>query len=83
MTWRGLAADDHRVAAAAGQRRRRRVASGSRLSRRWSSVGDLEIGAEPDRAAVGSKRAGQQIDQRRLAGAVRPDDADPVAALDA
>ena len=35
------------------------------------------------RAAIGRIRAGQQVDQRGLAGAVRPDDADAVAALHA
>ncbi len=33
--------------------------------------------------ASGGELAGQQAEQRRLAGAVRPDDADPVAAQDA
>ncbi len=42
----------------------------------------LDIGAEPDRAAVGRAAAGQHVDQRGLAGAVRADDADAVAALD-
>ena len=77
-----LAADHDAVAAAAGQR-----------------VGDGDVGieavamlverrdrqrrAEPDRAGVRRQHAGQQIDQRGLAAAVRPDDADAVAALDA
>jgi hypothetical protein len=41
----------------------------------------LEIGTQPDATAVGCARAGQKIDQRGLAGAVRPDDADAIAAL--
>ena len=45
--------------------------------------GELEIGAEADRAGVRRERAGEEIEQRRLAGAVRADDADAVAALDA
>ena len=45
--------------------------------------GDRDVGAEPHGAAVGRQRAGQQIDQRGLAAAVRADDADAVAALDA
>jgi hypothetical protein len=36
-----------------------------------------------DLALVGRQLAGQQLEQGRLARAVRPDDADPVAALDA
>ena len=55
-------------------------ASGSRLRGVWSSVSDLQIGAELHLARVRRERAGQQIDQRRLAGAVRTDDADAVAA---
>src|SRR6202000_202668 len=43
----------------------------------------LDIGAEPDAAAVRLVGTGQQIDQRGLAGAVRPDNAEPVASLDA
>ena len=41
-----------------------------------------EVGAEPHLAGIGHQRAGQQVEQRRLAGAVRADDADPVAAHD-
>ena len=36
-----------------------------------------------DLAAVGCKLAGEQLEQRRLAGAVGADDTDPVAALNA
>ena len=42
-----------------------------------------EVGAEPHLAGIGRQRAGQQIEQCRLAGAVGADDADPVAAQDA
>ena len=43
----------------------------------------LDIGAEADGAAIRRAGAGQHVDQRGLAGAVRPDDADAVAALHA
>ena len=43
----------------------------------------LEIDAEPQRAGIRRQRAGQKADQRGLAAAVRADDADAVAALDA
>ena len=58
------------------------VASGSSLSRRWSRRRHPEIGAEPDRAGVGRQRAGEEVQERRLAGAVRADDPEPVAAQD-
>ena len=45
-------------------------------------VGDLQAGAVLDRAAVGLHLAEQQPQQRRLAGAVRTDQADAVAAQD-
>ena len=76
-----LAVDDDGVAAAAGQRlgeRRLGVEALAPLVERRH----LEIGAELDRATIGRKRAGQHVDQRGLAGAVRPDDADAVAAAD-
>ena len=41
----------------------------------------LDIGAEPDAAAIRWIGAGQHFDQRRLARAIGPDDADAVAAL--
>src|SRR5262249_57266925 len=44
---------------------------------------DREPRAEPDRAGVGRQAAGQHVDQRGLAAAVRSDDADAVAATDA
>ena len=43
----------------------------------------LEVGAEPHRAGIGRQRAGEQVDERGLAAAVGPDDADAVAAQDA
>ena len=44
---------------------------------------DRDVGAVPHAAAVGRERAEQEIDQRGLAAAVRADEADAVAALDA
>ena len=38
---------------------------------------------KPDQAGIGRLRPGQHVDQRGLADAVRPDDAEAVAALDA
>src|SRR5258706_3319576 len=43
----------------------------------------FDIGADPYGAGIGRLRAGQHVDQGGLAGAVRPHDADAVAALDA
>src|SRR5260221_9911594 len=43
----------------------------------------FDIGAKPDGAGIGRARAGQHLDQGGLANAIRPDDADAVAALDA
>ena len=43
----------------------------------------FDVGAEPDGAGIGWIGAGQHVDQRGLAGAVRPDDTDAVAALHA
>ena len=45
-------------------------------------VRDLHVRAAPDLARVGLELADQQPQQRRLAGAVRPDQADPIAAQD-
>src|SRR4051812_29610979 len=76
-----LAADHDVVAASAGQglgQRRFRIEAFPVLVQRCH----LDVGAEPDAAAVGRAGAGQHVDQRGLAGAVRPDDADTVAALD-
>ena len=76
-----LAADDHAVATAprkgVGDRRLRIEAFPALVE-----GGDLEIGAELDAAAVGLECAGEEIDQRRLAGAVGADQRDPVAAFD-
>src|SRR5690606_38542164 len=44
-------------------------------------VRDLQLRAEPDRAAIGGDLAEHQLEQRRLAGAVGPDESDAVAAL--
>src|ERR1039458_10314377 len=44
---------------------------------------DRQIGAEPYRARIRRQDAGQHFDQRGLAAAVRANDADAVAALDA
>ena len=68
-----------RVAAPAGQRlaeRPVRIEAFAALVERRH----VQIDAEPHRAAIRLERAGQHVDQRRLARAVRPDDADPVAA---
>ena len=43
-------------------------------------VGDADLRAEPDFAGVGLQRAQDQLEQRRLAGAVRADESDAVAA---
>ena len=77
-----LAADHDGVAAAAGERLghgRGRIEALAVLVER----GHGEVGAEPHAAGVGRERAGEEIDQRGLAAAVRADDADAVAALDA
>src|SRR6185437_11919281 len=42
----------------------------------------LDIGAEADRAGIGWLRPGQYVDQRGLADAVRPDNAEAITALD-
>ena len=78
----GLAADFHFVAAAACQNRRQRcfeVEQGARLVERR----ERQIGAENELPHIGLKATCQQIDQRRLARTVRPDDADAVAAQNA
>jgi len=43
----------------------------------------LQVGAEADDTGVGRQFPGQQVEERRLAGAVGADDADPIAPLDA
>src|SRR6185503_3391311 len=45
-------------------------------------IGEREILRDLDAAGVGRQLADQQLDQRALAGAVGPDDADAVAAQD-
>src|SRR6266436_5770918 len=45
--------------------------------------GHFDIGAEADGAGIGRIGAGQHVDQRGLAHAVRSDDADAIAALHA
>ena len=77
-----LAADHDMVAAAAGQRLgqgRLGIETFAMLVERRH----LDVGAKADTAAVRCAAAGQHLDQRGLAGAVRADDADAVAALDA
>ena len=74
-----LAGDRHLVAIAAGQRvlqGARRVECRALLVQRHRQ----QVGAERDRAAIGLVAAGQQPQQRGLAGAVAPDDAQPVSA---
>ena len=44
-------------------------------------AGDVAV-EQPDRAAVGRELAGDQVEQRGLAGAVRADDQPPLARLD-
>ena len=56
---------------------------GSISLRCWSMTIPLRVSGERDRAAVGRKLAGQQLEQRRLARAVRADQPDAVAALHA
>ena len=74
-----LAADDNPFAVAAGQRVGQchgRIQFGAALIQRH----DGQIGAHLHVAFIGCQRAGQQSQQRGLAGAVRPDDSNPVAA---
>ena len=77
-----LAVDDHLVAAPVGQRVGERsggIEAGALLVQRRRR----QVGAETHGAGIGRERSGEQVEQRRLAGAVRPDDAEPVAAQDA
>src|SRR5690606_34149690 len=46
-------------------------------------IGDLQIAAEPHLARVRRETAGQDLEERRFARAIGPDDADAVAAPDA
>jgi hypothetical protein len=77
-----MAADRHGVAAAASKYLSQAL---FRVEGFAALIEDYlgEIGAEPDLADIGHQRAGQQIEQRRLAGSVGTDDPDPVAAHDA
>ena len=81
MTCLRLPADHHRVAAPAGEGLGH---GGVRVEALAALVeGDhLQVGAEPHPALVRRQDAGEQVDERRLAGPVRPDDAEPVAAQD-
>jgi len=74
-----LIADRHGVAVPAGEgldHGRRRV----ELSRPWSSVVVTRLAPSRTVPPSGTSAAGEQMDQRRLAGAVRADDAEAVAA---
>src|SRR6185437_12378214 len=78
----GHAIDDQRVGPAGGDRLlegRGRIEPGAALV----EGRDFEVGAEADAAGVGGELAGEQLDQRGLAGAIGADDADAVAADDA
>ncbi len=77
-----LAIDQQVLAAPVGQVVRKRVVEVQVLAL-LVERGDLQIGAELHRAAVGRKLAGQHLQQRRLAGAVRADEADAIAAMHA
>jgi hypothetical protein len=77
----GLAADGYAVAAAAGKCLSQalfRVEGFAPLIENHLS----EVGTEPDLAGIGHQRAGEQVEQCGLAGAVGADDADPVATHD-
>ena len=76
------AAHDHLVSAA----RRQRFGQGHGLAERGArlvDVGDLQPGPQRHLAGVRRNFAQQQLHQRGLAGAVRPDHRQPVAAQDA
>ena len=76
-----LAVDDDGGVAVADAVGDRRV--GIELLALLIEVGDLQPGAAPHLARVGLQLAEQQPQQRRLAGAVRADQADAIAAQDA
>ncbi len=77
-----LAVDDDLVAASARQRVRDRPVRIEFVAALVQSH-NFEIGAVADGAAVGEDLAGEQLDQCRLAGSVRADDTEAVAAHDA
>jgi hypothetical protein len=78
----GLPVHHDGVAATSGQRLRNRdiriKAVALLIERR-----DCKRRSETHRSGIRRKHAGEQADQRGLAAAVRPDDAEPVAALNA
>ena len=69
------------IAAAAGQRLRQGLFRVQALAALIEND-RRQIGAEPHRAGIRRQHPDQHVQQRRLAGAVRADDADPVAAHD-
>ena len=73
-----LAIDGHVIAAAAGQRVRQRS---HRLERRAPlfEARHQNIRSEAHAPSIRLERPGQEVDQRRLAAAVRTDDSDAVA----
>ena len=73
--------DDHRVATPAGQRRGD-ASLGVELFAPLIERRHFEICAELHAAGVRCKCPGEHIDKRGLAGAVRPDEANPVATGD-
>ena len=77
-----LAVDDEVLAAPVGQVAGQRLVRIDRFTLLVEGC-DLEIDAKPHSARIRVKLAGQHLEQCRLAGAVRPDKADAVAALDA
>ena len=77
-----LSADHHRIAMAA----RERLGHGGGRIKAFAVLierGHGDAGPELYGAGIGRRGAGEQIDQCGLAGAVRPNDADAVAARDA
>ena len=65
-----------------GESARRSVWSGSRLARCWSKRTSRRPSARSISPASGARVAGEQVEQRRLAAAVRADEADVGAAHD-
>ena len=63
----------------AGASARRSVTSGSSAVRCWSSTAMREPVGALDATRVGRELAGEDADQRRLAAAVRPEEAEPRA----